>query len=378
MLLVCAGLFARSLGNLMQHNFGFRTERLLTFSVDPGLNGYNVDRGLAFYRDLAKRLEALPGVDSVAFAEFGPLSHSTRITNVAVQGFSSKDDDEMLVRIMTVGPGFFRTLGTPLIEGREFDERDGRAGPKIAVVNQAFARRFFGERPVTGRHMSIGAGGPLDLTIAGVVADVQNSSLREPSKPTFYIPYEQSVEGAVRIQRASFFVRASSGLASLPAAIRHLVGRLDNTVPVYALRTMEQQVQESVFTDRLIAALSIAFGALALVLTAVGLYGVIAYLVTRRTTEIGVRMALGATRSDVVGMILREVVLVVCAGGAAGLVCAFAVGRSLESQLFGTRGFDPVVFVAAPTVLVAVALFAAAMPALRAARIHPLQALRHE
>ena len=178
-LLVGAGLFARSLANLMRHDLGFRSDRLLTFSIDAGLNGYTVDRGLAFYKDLGRKLESVSGVDSVAMAGFGPLSHSTAITNVTVEGYTPKSDDEMNVRIMAVGPGYFRTLGTPLIDGREFEERDARTAPKVAVVNQAFVRRFFGDHSALGRHMSMGSGGPLDITIAGVVRDTQNSGFWE-------------------------------------------------------------------------------------------------------------------------------------------------------------------------------------------------------
>ncbi len=377
-LLACAGLFARSLGNLMQREFGFRPARVLTFSMDAGLNGYAVDRGLGLYKNILKRLAELPGVESVSMAQFGPLSQSTSITNVSIQGYNAKEDEDMDARVMAVGPGFFRTLGTPLVDGREFEERDGSAAPKVAVVNQAFVHRFFGGRPPMGLHMSRGAGGPLDITIVGVATDVRNSNLREASKPTYYIPYDQSFEKAPRIQRASFFVRAASNFAALPASVRSLVARLDNTLPVYALRTMQEQVRESIFTDRLIAALSTAFGALAVVLTGVGLYGVIAYLVTRRTREIGIRMALGATRPDIVQMILREVLTVLCVGGFIGLLGAYGAGRSLESQLFGIRGFDPLVFAAAPMVLIGVALLAAWMPALRASRVHPVDALRHE
>lgn len=342
------------------------------------MNGYDVDRALNFYHDLLRRLQNLPGVDSVSMADAGPLSHSTHTSNVSIEGYPAKDGEEMDSVVISVAAGYFRTLGTPLLSGREFDERDGHTAPKAGVINDAFVRRFFGRQPPLGRHMSIGAGVPLDIVIAGVVSDVRNSSLRDPAKPTLYIPYEQSFEKSKQIRRASFFVRTAGGLDALPAIIRRMVAQMDSTVPVFAMRTMEQQVEESVFTERLVAALSTAFGVLAMVLTAVGLYGVVAYLVTRRTTEIGVRMALGATRSNIARMVVGEVVLVLCAGCAAGLAGAWLAGRGLESQLFGIRGFDPVVFVTAPVVLALVALLAASLPALRASRIQPLEALRHE
>lgn len=377
-LLTGAGLFARSLTNLMRHEFGFRPERVWTFSLDPGLAGYEVDRGLALYRSVGSGLAALPGVESVAVADAGPLSHSTSITNVSVEGYTAKEGEDMDSRIMSAGAGYFRTLGTPLITGREFDDRDRQGAPKVAVVNQAFVKRFFGDRDPTGLHMAVGAGGKLDITIVGVVSDVRNSSLREAAKPTYYVPFEQSFDGMKRARRGAFYVRASSGFEALPAAMRSVVAGVDRSLPVFGVATMDNVVRESIFADRLMAGLSTSFGLLALILTAVGLYGVIAYLVTRRTTEIGVRMALGATRRDVVKLILSEIGVVVGAGVVAGIAGAAAAGRGLETQLFGLSGFDPWVFGGAPILLAVVAVLAAAAPSIRAARIEPLTALRHE
>ncbi len=284
----------------------------------------------------------------------------------------------MTSRIMAVGAGYFRTLGTALIEGREFDERDRRDSAKAAVVNQAFVKRFLNGRRPVGLHMSIGSGGPLDMTIAGVVSDVQNASLHQPAAPTFYVPYEQVRGPKSRARGATFYVRGSSGFEALPGAVRAAVARADRALPVYSMQTMEERVRDSIFADRLMAGLSTAFGLLALVLTAVGLYGVIAYLVTRRTTEIGVRMALGATRADVVRLIVREIALVVAAGAAAGVAGSIACGRALESQLYGMRAMDPAAFIGAALAIATVAILAAALPALRASRIEPLAALRHE
>ena len=356
----------------------------MTTAIQPGvavpisLGGYDGERGLSLYRELSQRLVALPGVQDVSYAEAAPLSHSESSTNVTVEGYKPGSDEDMNADTNTIGPRYFRTRGTPLLAGREFDERDRAGAPKVTIVNQAFVRRFFGRGSAVGKKMEIGAGGPLDVEIVGVVADAQNLNLREAVKPTYYIPYAQSSRPVARMRGATFLVRASTGLDALPAAARAAVARLDASLPVFGVRTMEIKVQDSIYTDRLIAALAAAFGLLALVLTAVGLYGVIAYLVSRRTAEIGIRMVLGAEPRTILSMILGEVGIVVAAGAVAGVVGAAAAGRGIESQLFGVPGLDPLVLTFAPALLAAVALAAASIPALRAARVQPLDALRHE
>jgi predicted permease len=377
-LLIAAGLFARSLGNLMRHDPGFRSDSLLTFSMDAGLNGYTADRGRAFYDGIQGKLRAIPGVSSVSISDAGPLSHSTSSTNVMVEGYTPKDDENMDARLMAAGSGYFRTLGTPLLAGREFDDRDDANSPHVAIVNQAFLRRFFGGQHAIGRHMSRGSGVPLDMTIVGEVADSQNTSYREPAGPIYYVPYRQDRMGGDRIIRAAFFVRSATPPAQLERAVRSIAAAADATIPIYAMETMTARVAESLFTDRITAGLATAFGLLALLLTAVGLYGVIAYAVSRRITEIGVRLALGATRTDIINSVLKEAVLMLAAGTVLGLSAAWAAGRGLESQLFGIHAFDILVFVGAPTILAVVTLFAAGVPAMRAARIEPVEALRHE
>jgi predicted permease len=377
-LLIAAGLFARSLGNLMRHDPGFRADSLLTFSMDAGLNGYSAGRGRAFYDDIQRKLRALPGVSSASISDAGPMAHSTSSTNVMVDGYTPKDDENMDARLMAAGSGYFRTLGTPLLAGREFDDRDDANSPHVAIVNQAFLRRFFGGQHAVGRHMSRGSGVPLDMTIVGEVADSQNTSYREPAGPIYYVPYRQDRMSGDRIRRAAFFVRSTNPPAQLEHAARSIAAAADATIPIYSMETMTARVAESLFTDRITAGLATAFGLLALLLTAVGLYGVIAYIVSRRTTEIGVRLALGATRSDIISSVLKEAVLMLAAGTVIGLSAAWAAGRGLESQLFGIHAFDILVFVGAPSILAAVTLFAAGVPALRASRIEPVEALRHE
>ncbi len=377
-LLCTAGLFGRSLANLMRHQPGFRAEHLLTFSVDAGLGGYDTIRGLNLYRDLNHKLKALPGVESTSLAFTGPLLHSHSISNVMVDGYTPRNDDEMMCDTNAAGPGYFHTIGTPVLAGREFDERDTAAGPKVAVVNQAFVKRFIGNRFAVGRKMSVGSGVKLDIEIVGVVADANTLNLRDPIAPMYFVPYDQAMRPGPRALRAQFFVRASEGVEGLAGAIRGAMAQLDRSLPVYGLEAMEVNLEDSIYTDRLVAALSTAFGVLALLLTAVGLYGVIGYLVSRRTAEIGIRMVLGAAPGGIVRMILGEVGLLIVAGGAAGIAGAIAAGRAVASQLFGMRGLDVGVLAGATAVLAAVAITAAALPAIRAARIQPLDALRHE
>ena len=377
-LLATAGLFGRSLTNLMNHQPGFRVDHLYSFSVDAGLGGYNTERGLNLYRELNRQLAAMPGVTSVSMAFAAPLSHSESSSNVAVEGYTARDDENTDCDRNGIGPAYFQTLGTPLFAGREFDERDRKGAPKVSIVNQAFVKRFFGTRAAVGHKMEIGSGGPLDIEIIGVVADADALNLKETIKPTFYIPYEQSIDPGPRIQRGSFLVRANVSFEALAGAIRNTVAKLDASLPVANLQPMAVNVDESIYTDRLIAALSTAFGVLALILTAVGLYGVIAYLVSRRTPEIGIRMVLGAKPGSIVTMILGETGVLVVTGGVIGIAGAIAAGRAVESQLFGMRGIDPIVLIAAALVLGVVAFTAACVPALRAARIQPLDALRHD
>ncbi len=377
-LLCTAGLFGRSLANLLQHQPGFRVDHLIAFSVDAGLGGYDTDRGMNLYRDLNRKLASIPGVEAVSMARWAPLSGSDSNSNVSVEGYTQRDDNEMMSSLNEVGPGYFHTIGTTVLEGREFDDRDRAGAPKVAVVNQTFVKHFFGYRSAVGHKMENGAGRPLDLEIVGVVADADNLSLRETVKPTFYLPYEQSLQKSPRMQGATFFVRADRGFDSLSGAIRGAMAQIDPSLPVFGLNPMEQHVKDVTYTDRLIAALSAAFGILALLLTAVGLYGVIAYVVSRRTAEIGIRMVLGAEPLSILSMILSEVGLLVLTGSIAGILGAIAAGRAVESQLFGVPALDPVVMVAAVVVLALVALTAASVPAVRAARIQPLEALRHD
>jgi predicted permease len=279
--------------------------------------------------------------------------------------------------LSAIGPGYFRTLGAPLIAGREFTALDAAGAPKVAIVNQAFVKRFVAKRNPIGLRMERGAGHPPDLEIVGVVRDTYSSAPREPVKPTYYLPYEQAAPPG-RAPSATFLVRARRDANSLTTSAREVVARSERAMPVYNVATMETRVGNSIYTDRLLATLTAAFGVLALILTAVGLYGVIAYVVGRRTAEMGIRMALGATGGNIVSMVLREVGLLTAIGAAAGVACALEAMWAVRSLLFGLDAIDPFVLIATIVALGLVALLAGAGPALRASRIEPLVALRHQ
>jgi putative ABC transport system permease protein len=380
-LLSTAGLFGRSLLNLMRHDPGFRADNLLSFSLDTGDAGYSVERGVALYDEVLKRLAAQPGVQSASIADIVPMSNSDSGTNVTVEGYTAADGEDTDSDFNSVGAGYFRTLGTRVLAGREFDEHDVVGSEKVAIVNQAFVKRFISSqnrsRNPVGMKMTRGGGKNLDLQIVGVVQDLQNMSLRESVKPGFYLPYAQSKVGATNF-KASFIVRTKGDPAAMTSVARNIVSQLDRSLPLFDVETMPARLDDSIYTDRLLAALTTAFGTLAMLLTAVGLYGVIAYVVSRRTAEIGIRMALGATQVNVVSLVLREVGLLAIFGVIGGLVLSYSATQAIQSQLFGVKGIDPFILAGTILVLGLVSLLAGAIPAMRAARIQPLAALRHD
>ncbi len=376
-LLAASGLFLRSLINLMRHDPGFRTENVVTFAINPVLNGYSGAQTVALEDDLRHRAAALPGVLNVAASSIGTFTGDDRGANVSIEGYRPREEEDMDTSVNPVTAAYFRTMGIPLLAGREFLDSDGPDAPKVAIVNETFAKKFFhGQSPI-GRHMAFGAGDgvKLDIEIVGLVKDNQSDNLRDKPNRFVFIAYAQDRD---RMSSVHFYVHGSRTIDSLASVLRGLVHRADPNLPVTDLMAMRVRVENSASTDRLVAALSVAFGLLATMLATIGLYGVIAYTVLRRTAEIGVRIALGAARGNVLWLVMREVVLLAGCGIAVGLPIVFVIGRYVESQLFGLNARDPFVLSSAALALFAVALLAGFIPARRAMAIDPIRALRYE
>jgi putative ABC transport system permease protein len=371
-LLVGAGLFARSLGNLNRLDLGLRADHLIAFSVAPELNGYSPQRTIAFFDDLRQDIAALPGVRSVSAAEYPILTDTNAGSNATIDGYQAQENEDMEVRYNRIGPDYFATMGIPLIGGREFIVADTSGSPKVAIINETMARRFFANRNPIGSHFALGSVDRVE--IVGVVNDSKHATVREEKRPFAYFPYAQKKD----LGRITFYARTEQDAASVTPSMQREVARRDNNLPIYDLKTLRQQTDESLFNDRFLTFLSICFGSLAAALAAVGLYGVMAYTVTRRIREIGIRIALGATQARVAWLVLREVSLLAGAGLLAGVPLAFALGRAAESLLFGVKAGDPAVFAAACLLLALVALLGGYLPARRAAKVDPMVALRRE
>lgn len=372
-LLMGAALFASSLYRLAQVDLGFRAERLLTVSVDATVTRPDRAAASAFYRDLEQRLNAMGNVAGVGASDTGPFSGSDRGSNITVEGYRTRDGEDSGALTSAVSPGYFHAMGIQLLAGRDLTERDDAGAPKVALVNQAFAKRYFGSGSPIGRRFMIGASNqrPFDHEIVGVVADFQKD-VRQPARETIYRAYAQDSP-----ERLTFYLR-TIGDSNLGSDIRKLVQSMDPGVPVGDPQPMTLLIRNSIYTDRLIAILAAAFGVLATLLAGIGLYGVAAHMVARRRAEIGVRMAMGALPADIIGLILRQAGVTVIAGIAIGAMGALALGRLAQSQLFGVQPADPGMLAAAVGVLSVAALAASFLPAWRASRIDPLTALRHE
>ena len=373
-LLVPAGLFVTSLANVSRVDLGVRTDHLVVFSVAPVLNGYDAARSRSLFDRLEQELAALPGVSDAVFSLVPLLAGSNWNNNVTVEGFEAGPDTNTSSAFNGVGPGFFRAVGMPLVRGREFTPADADGAPKVAIVNEAFVRKFnLGDNPI-GRRMGLGRSEALDIEIVGVARDAKYSDVKRPVVAQYFTPYRQGD----MLGFGFFYVRTSLDPEQLLTAIPATVRKLDPNLPVNELKTMEQQVRENVFLDRMISVLAAGFALLATLLAAIGLYGVLAYTVAQRTREFGLRMALGADGTRVRGLVMRQVAGMAVVGGVLGLAAALAIGRAAQSLLFEIAGFDPLVLAGASALLMVVTFAAGYLPALRASRIDPMRALRYE
>jgi predicted permease len=373
-LIVLAGLFTKSLANISRVDPGLRTEGMITFSVSPQRNGYTLPRSAALFDRLEEEIAALPGVTAVTSSTTPLLSGDDRVTGVRVEGFDAGPDADHQAWYDEIGHGYFRTLGVPLISGREFTAADSEKAAKVAIVNEQFARKFGLARDGVGKRMSR-ITSALDVEIVGLVRDFKQSNLRDAAPPMFFVPHRQSNRRpGLRI----FYVRTSLNGGQTMPAIRQVVLGLDEDLPIEGLRTMDDAMRGSTTRERLMSVMTGVFATLATLVAAIGLYGMLTYAVAQRTPEIGLRMALGATRARVRWMVLRQVGAIAMVGGTIGLASAILVGRAAQALLFGLQFHDPVVLASSIVVLMFVALAAGFMPAYRAARIDPMRALKYE
>ena len=372
-LLISAGLFVKSLRNVSRVNLGVKVDDLVTFGIEPDLSGYTPARAHVFFDRVHEALAAVPGVTGVTEAMVPILSGGSWGNDVSVEGFRKGPDTDANARFNELGPDYLKVMGITLLSGREFTGADLAGAPKVAIVNEAFAKKFGLGRDAVGKHMSMGSDS-LDMTIVGLERDAKYAGVKDAAEPQFFIPYKQDTT----LGSLSFYVRTAGDPAQLIRTIPAVMKRLDPNLPVENLKTMTRQVRENVFLDRMISTLSAAFALLATLLAAVGLYGVLAYSVAQRTREIGVRMALGADGGQVRGMVLRQVGVMTLIGGAVGVAAALALGRAAQSLLYELKGYDPAVVVLSAVVLTLVAMGAGYVPALRASRVDPVKALRYE
>jgi predicted permease len=371
LLVTAAWGFVRSLYNLKNLDLGFRPDHILQFSIAPSLNGYNQQRTLAFYVQLEQKIAALPGVRSLSSADEPLISDDTRSSNITLEGFNDTPD----VQQNAVGAGHFSNLRIPLKQGREFTLADDQQSPKVAIVNETLAKKYFPNGQVLGKRMRFGGGqGPLNIEIIGVVADSHHAAIQEEPYPFVYIPYRQrNALGAL-----TFYVSTASDPTALGTSIRAAIAGLDSTLPIYDVRSFEEQIDRHLSSSRLLAVLALAFGALAALLAAMGIYALLAYTVAQRTREIGVRMALGAEPRRVAWMVLSDVTRLTTLGILFGIPLAYAASKLLNSMLFNVKSFGLVSIGISLFALAAIASLAAWLPARRAARIDPIIALRYE
>jgi predicted permease len=378
MLLVGAGLFVGSLRNIRSLDPGFAADRLLLVSFSSlGMGGspqQQLTRLRVFYADVLERVAGAPGVEAASLSSLGPLSGDSQTRRFSSAAFASPDPADRIVVVNTVSAGFFETMGIPLQRGRSFTSLDGPQGAKVAIVSEAAARFYFPGGDAVGQVCRVGNddGAPL-LEIVGVARDAKHKDVREASPRLVYLPWPQNPHPFLTLE-----VRAAGEPSSLVARIRETARSIDPEIPIVSSRTVRMQLDATLLQERLIATLSTLFGALALALAALGLYGVVSYAVARRTGEIGIRMALGATRRAVLGMVLKEAGSIVVAGAALGLLGSAAAARAITSMLYGLTPADPGVLAFATLTLLAVAFAAALLPARRASRIDPMTALRQD
>jgi predicted permease len=375
-LLVGAGLFLRTLTNLRHVDIGFNPQNLLLFRVNPQLNRYDEKKTAALYRDMLERLGSVPGVSAVALSAPALLSGSVNSTGIFVHGRTYapdvRDRDNSINRLV-VSPNFFDVMGIPVLSGRGFSERDSDTAPKVVMINQAAATKYFPNENPVGQRMGSNLETAGQLEIVGVLRDVKYNSVRDAAPPTMFVPYMQT-----RIGNAAFEVRTHAAPAGVTGAVREAVRQIDQNLPVMDVSTQIEQVEMRFQQEKFFAQAYTLFGIVALLLAALGLFGLMSYNVARRTNEIGIRMALGAQRQDVLRLVMRESMLLVIIGVGAGVALALYAGRFVATLLYDVPPTDVPALALAIVVMLVVSAVAGYIPARRASRVDPMVALHYE
>ena len=373
LLLFGAGLFVRSLQNLKTTDTGVELDNLVTFQLSPDLSGYTAQRTVQFYSSLLERLRSAPGIKSAALAAVPILAGNEWDSSMSVEGHRAADGEDMQAFMNALSPGYFEAMKIPFLEGRDFNQMDVKEKSNVAIVNRRFGEHFFKGQSAVGKRLGWG-GGPnakLTIEIIGVVTDSLYEGPREGVRRQVFVPKWGTGS-------AAFYVRTLTSSSSAYNIIRSEVRQLDSSMPVYQLKTLESQLDETLLTDRLIALLSAGFGLLATILASIGLYGVMAFVVARRRKELGIRLALGAQPGVVIWLVMREVLVLLAIGLAVGIPSALALGQFVSTQLYGIQPHDPWIAGSTMVALTVVSAAAGLIPAHRASRIDPILALRYE
>jgi predicted permease len=375
LLLVGAALFTRTLWNLRGEKLGLNTENMIAFSIAPQLNGYNTAHAVTLIDGIRERLASTPGVLGVGSSEIAVLTGTDMGGNINVDGRTELPDDERHVNFNAVSPNYFSTLGVALISGRELRSNDTANSTKVCVISESLAKAFFVNRNPLGSHLAIGRSNVTpDIEIVGVVKDLKQDHVRTPVHSFVYFPYTQ----VKSLMGMTFYVRTQQEPLTLANSLRGVVREMDANLPVFNLKTFQRVIDEDLFAERIIAGLSATFGGLAALLAALGIYGVLAYLVLQRTREIGIRMALGAATGSVRALIYREVGVMIALGAILGLPAAFGLAELSKSLLFGVQAGSPAIYALSLAIICLVAAAACFLPSRRATRIDPIVALRYE